>query len=323
MCVLVVRYSIRPACTILLCDCVHTTAKVNLTEDCIPHACCRLYTTYVVQLLFLYFLFLPPLHLLSSPSFHVSFTPSSPLPQPLYQSASIDEDLMEQLNQVGGMSGSGRISPSGSTASLSSVASSQSQQSRTSYASSQTSRSECRLAPCCTGSLLHWLPVVISTTLSLASFLFSHFFLTNRPSPSSSIFCPSTLVYVHFTFLSTPPPNPSISLFSPVLSLSLSLLAAVSLEAHEAAKKAQCEVVNALVCRRAALTEELEQSIWQYKELQAKEMVGMGREGVCVCVHACVRACVRACMRACVCVCVCVRERERERQGWRERVGGM
>ena len=222
MCVLVVRYSIRPAYTILLCDCVHTSAKVNLTEDCIPHACCRLYTTYVVQLLFLYFLFLPPLHLLSSPSFHVSFPPSlpplpspPPPPQPLYQSASIDEDLMEQLNQVGGMSGSGRISPSGSTASLSSVASSQSQQSRTSYASSQTSRSECRLA------LLHWLPVVISTTLSLASFLFSHFFLTNRPSPSLSFVHPLLCMFTsHFSAPLHQSPSISLSssfahLFSP------------------------------------------------------------------------------------------------------------
>ena len=61
--------------------------------------------------------------------------------------------------------------------------------------------------------------------------------------------------------------------------------ATISLEAHEAAKKAQSEMVSAMVSQRAALSEELEQSIWQYKELQAKEMVGREGRSVCVCVH--------------------------------------
>lgn len=63
-------------------------------------------------------------------------------------------------------------------------------------------------------------------------------------------------------------------------------------------------MMNLMWIQRAALTEELEQSIWQYKELQAKEMVG--REGVVVCVCACVHT--HVCLHLRMCVSVCVRE---------------
>ena len=64
-------------------------------------------------------------------------------------------------------------------------------------------------------------------------------------------------------------------------------------------------MVSAMVSQRAALSEELEQSIWQYKELQAKEMVR--REGRSVGVG--VRACVCVCIRVSVCAGVSVRQR--------------
>jgi hypothetical protein len=62
-----------------------------------------------------------------------------------YHSASVDEKVMDQLNQIGapvggGTNGIGRISPSGSMNSLSSATSGHSQLSHASYASSQTSK---------------------------------------------------------------------------------------------------------------------------------------------------------------------------------------